>query len=333
MIKLRSLLGLLVLLLLMSLSWLYFSYQAFLQQPITLNEPLEYDINRGSGAFSVASELVSESILKDSYWIKVYLRLNQEQTKIRAGRYLIEPGMNVVQLFQLFSRGEQVEYQITLVEGLTFEQVYQSILSHPEIIITSRGMDREALLSAINAQFRHEEGILFADTYSFHYGYTDIELLKRAHQRLLTVLNQEWESRAQNLPYQSPYEALIMASIIEKETAVPSERDRIAGVFVRRIEKNMRLQTDPTVIYGIGEQYDGNITRKHLKTDTPYNTYTRRGLPPSPIAIVGRESIHAALHPAAGSELYFVAKGDGSHQFSDTLEQHNKAVRKYQLGK
>ena len=177
----------------------------------------------------------------------------------------------------------------------------------------------------------HPEGQFFADTYAFPKGTSDLDYLKRAKKNLDTVLAEEWAMRADALPLNDPYEALILASIVEKETAVAAERPLIAGVFLSRIRKNMRLQTDPTVIYGMGDSYDGNIRRKDLNTDTPYNTYTRAGLPPTPIAMVGREAIRAVMQPEATSALYFVARGDGSHQFSDTLAEHNAAVRKYQL--
>ncbi|WP_144394304.1 endolytic transglycosylase MltG [Pleionea sediminis] len=333
MIKVRSLIGLLALLLLMTVSWLYFSYQTFLEKTIQIDQAIEFDVKDGVGSLAVANQLRSLGYFDGRLWMRAYLWLNKDHHKIKAGRYQLTPDMTLEQVFHTFTDGEQVEYQITLVEGLTFKQVHELITASQKLKTVTADKSQEELLSLMGAEYRHPEGLLFADTYSFHYGYTDAELLKRAHLSLMEVLNEEWETRAENLPYQSPYEALIMASIIEKETAVPSERDRIAGVFIRRLAKRMRLQTDPTVIYGIGESYDGDIKRIHLKTDTPYNTYTRHGLPPTPIAIVGREAIHAALNPADGTELYFVAKGDGSHHFSDTLEEHNKAVRKYILGK
>ncbi|KJS28084.1 MAG: aminodeoxychorismate lyase, partial [Pseudomonas sp. BRH_c35] len=203
--------------------------------------------------------------------------------------------------------------------------------NQPKLEQTLDGLTDAEIMSRIGASGQHPEGRFFPDTYRFTRGTSDADLLRRAYARLEQVLEEEWQQRAEGLPYKDAYQALIMASIIEKETGVPGERGEIAGVFVRRLARGMLLQTDPTVIYGMGEKYKGRITRTDLRTPTPYNTYTNAGLPPTPIAMVGREAIHAALHPADGTSLYFVARGDGSHVFSDTLNQHNRAVREYQL--
>jgi len=332
MIKARSLVGLLTLIVIMTISWFYFSYQQFLSAPIVKQQPLVFEVKAGSGANAVLSQLVSEELTSQEWFGRIFLKLHPELTQVKAGRYLLSPSMTIHDVFELLVSGKQIQYTFTIVEGLTFNQVVRMLLQHGEIDITDlKGLNDKQIFEALDLKYDHAEGALFADTYHFPAGYNAAELLRRSHQRLLAVLEEEWSERQSNLPYQTPYQALIMASIIEKETALESERATIAGVFVRRLQKKMRLQTDPTVIYGIGENFDGNITRKHLRTDTPYNTYTRRGLPPTPIAIVGREAIHAALNPEPGSALYFVAKGDGSHQFSDTLEEHNQAVKKYQL--
>jgi len=331
MIKFRSLIGLLLLLSLMVMSWFYFSYQQFIQAPINIEQPVIMDADKGVGAYALSNQLLNKSILQQPYYIKLHLWLNQDQYIIKAGRYKILPGMNIRDVFLLFTEGKQVEYSIALIEGHTFEQAREIISANPYLKHDTQQMTDAELLKAMGADETFPEGLLFADTYSFPYQYSELALYKRAYGRLKSVLNKAWQERVEDLPYESPYDALIMASIIEKETALESERAKIAGVFVRRLKKNMRLQTDPTVIYGIGKAYTGNIKRIHLKTDTPYNTYTRHGLPPTPISLVGREAIVAALNPEPGNALYFVAKGDGSHYFSDTLQQHNKAVRKYQL--
>lgn len=231
----------------------------------------------------------------------------------------------------LWKRGEVVQYSLTLVEGWNFRQLRSALQNQPKLQQTLDGLSDAEIMAHIGAPELHPEGRFFPDTYRFTRGTSDADLLRRAYARLEQVLEEEWQQRSEGLPYQNAYQALVMASIIEKETGVPEERGEIAGVFVRRLARGMLLQTDPTVIYGMGERYKGRITRTDLRTPTPYNTYTNAGLPPTPIAMVGREAIHAALHPADGTSLYFVARGDGSHVFSDTLDQHNRAVREYQL--
>ena len=221
--------------------------------------------------------------------------------------------------------------QVTLVEGWTYAQALAALHSHPRLSAILAGLDTEQQLAAMAIEVSHPEGWFFPDTYRFTAGMSDADILRRAHQRMRQVLAEEWEARSPDLPYEDAYQALIMASIVERETGQPSEREQIAGVFVRRLRSNMRLQTDPTIIYGLGSDFDGNIRRRHLRQATPYNTYVIRGLPPTPIALPGREAIRAALHPDDSQALYFVAKGDGSHQFSNTLEEHNKAVRHYQI--
>jgi UPF0755 protein len=230
--------------------------------------------------------------------------------------------------------GKVVLHSYTVVEGMTSQQLLSSLADNENLKSTVASLSDQELLSALGTEFHHLEGLFLPETYLFPAGTSDLDFLKRAYNSLETYLNQAWLNKADKLPYETPYEALIMASIIEKETGIPEERTEIAGVFVRRLEKGMRLQTDPTVIYGMGENYDGNIRRKDLRTDTAYNTYTRHGLPPTPIALASKESIYAALHPKDGNSLYFVATGkDGRHYFSSTLKEHNNAVRKYQLKK
>jgi UPF0755 protein len=227
-------------------------------------------------------------------------------------------------------QGKVRRYQVTLVEGQTVRQYLAVLHAHPQIINTLQQGDPDSVAKAI-AIDGSAEGWIYPDTYQFTKGATDLQLLKRAHQTMQGVLQQEWQRRADALPLNNAYQALVLASIIEKETGVTAEREAIAGVFTRRLQQRMRLQTDPTVIYGMGARYKGKITRADLARKTPYNTYRINGLPPTPIASPGRAAIYAALHPKAGDALYFVAKGDGSHQFSATLAQHNKAVRQYQL--
>jgi UPF0755 protein len=224
-----------------------------------------------------------------------------------------------------------VQHALTIIEGWTFKQLMAAVRRHQALTQTLAGVEEQEVMSRLGLEAMHPEGWFYPDTYHFPKGTTDAEFLRRAHQRMTTFLQTAWEKRDKDLPLDSPYQALILASIIEKETGVPSERSKIAGVFIRRLRKGMRLQTDPTVIYGMGERYDGNIRRRDLVTDTPYNTYVHKGLTPTPIAMPSGMAIEAALHPEDGTALYFVATGDGGHHFSNTLEAHNEAVRKYQL--
>ncbi len=239
--------------------------------------------------------------------------------------------MTALQLLQQMVDGEVIQHTLTLVEGWSFKQVMVALRAHHAIRATLQGLTAAEIMSRLGYAGQHPEGRFFPDTYHFPKATSDIEFLRRAYSAMAERLEQEWVAREPDLPLKSAYEALILASIIEKESAVSAERAEIAGVFIRRLNKGMRLQTDPTVIYGMGEAYDGNIRRRDLRHDTPYNTYTRKGLPPTPIAMPGGEAIHAALHPASAESLYFVARGDGTHYFSATLEEHNRAVRKYQL--
>ena len=252
---------------------------------------------------------------------------------IKAGEYELLPGLMPEALFALFVSGKTVSYSITLIEGWSFRQMMAEIEAHPVLQQTLSGLSPEAIMQKLGHEDEHPEGRFFPDTYSFQRNTTDLELLRRAYDRMSRILQDAWAERDENIQLKSPYEALILASIVEKETGAASERAEISGVFSRRLRKGMKLQTDPTVIYGMGDRYKGNIRRKDLKEDTPYNTYVHTGLPPTPICMPGADAIAAAVKPKAGKSLYFVAKGDGSHQFSDTLRQHNNAVRKYQLKK
>lgn len=261
--------------------------------------------------------------------VKWYARFADLQT-IRHGEYEFPENISPHGLLVLMNEGRVVQHAITLIEGSTVQQALQTIQSHPLLTPVIAELTEEELAARLGVRNGSLEGRLFPDTYYFTKGSSDWALVERAFQRSVSVLEQEWLRRADGLPYETAYEALIMASIIEKETGVVHERQTIAGVFVRRLQLGMRLQTDPTVIYGLGAEFDGNLTRAHLRQITPYNTYRISGLPPTPIALPGREAIFAALHPAQGDSLYFVARGDGSHQFSSSLEEHEEAVERYQ---
>ncbi|CAH0990127.1 Endolytic murein transglycosylase [Sinobacterium norvegicum] len=313
-----------------------FGAQQWLQR--TMHTPLAEQfigssvvVGKGSSFSAVANQLQADGIIENARVFVLYARF-YELTDIKAGEYAISVNDTAITLLDKMRKGAVKYYQITLTEGLTLKQLLAKIHANTLIEQTLQLSELPVYMSELGyGEHDNIEGLIFPDSYAFTRGQTDREIIAVAAARLQTVLQQQWQQRQKNLPYKTPYEALVMASIVERETGVARERGEIAGVFVRRLKKRMRLQTDPTVIYGMGDRYNGRITRADLRRDTPYNTYTRNGLPPTPIAAAGKEAIHAALNPKQGSSLYFVAKGDGTHQFSDTLEQHNKAVRTYQL--
>ncbi|MGB5247225.1 MAG: endolytic transglycosylase MltG [Woeseia sp.] len=303
-----------------------------------LNEPLNvptngvsFEIAAGTALGTVSQQLAEQGILDKPQLFTWYARLSGKASAVQAGEYFIEVRTTPSALLQKFVSGNVQLHSFTIIEGWTFRELLAAIAKDASLRSTLTYEDWPALLEKLGAEAEHPEGLFLPETYRFPAGTTDVELLTQAHELLLVALAEEWQGRAENLPLASPYEALILASIIEKETGRADERARIAGVFVRRLQKRMRLQTDPTVIYGIGVDFNGNLTRRDLRTDTPYNTYTRGGLPPTPIALPGRDAIRAAVHPAPGNELFFVATGlgDGSHRFSETKEQHDAAVREF----
>ena len=293
--------------------------------------PVKIEIVAGSSLSRVAAELGEAGFLRSPIIFKLMARVRGVENSIRTGEYELQPGITPVQLLHKIVNGESVQYRITLVEGWTFEQALQAIWSADNIVPSLDGLSMAEVSASMNLGRENPEGLLYPDTYFYTKGTSDIELLLRASEKLNTVLSDAWAARLGALPYADQYEALTMASIIEKESASNSERGLIAAVFVSRMELGMRLQSDPTVIYGMGDRYAGNIRREDLSEQTPYNTYRIGGLPPTPIALSGEESIVAALNPEQTDYLYFVAKGDGSHHFSHTLDEHNAAVREYQL--
>ena len=302
-----------------------------LKQPLNLTQEQLLDVPAGSTPTGTFNRLEAEGVLDDAFWLRLYWRFNLDGQPLHSGEYRMTPGLTAEGLIGLWQRGEVVQYSLTLVEGWNFRQVRSALAKHEKIVQTLSGLSDSEVMDKLGHPGVFPEGRFFPDTYRFVRGMTDVEFLKKAYNRLDDVLAQEWSKRAADAPYTDPYQALIMASLVEKETGVPEERGQIAGVFVRRMKIGMLLQTDPTVIYGLGERYNGKLTRAHLKEANPYNTYLIAGLPPTPIAMVGREAIHAALNPVPGSSLYFVARGDGSHIFSDDLDAHNAAVREFQL--
>jgi len=312
---------------------LWVHHQTFVQTPLSVpGERLVLDVPRGTGFRTLGQQLVADGVLADPYSFLVLAYRSGKANQLKSGEYALTTGMTPLQLLDDLTSGKTIQYSVTLVEGLNFRQALAAIAAAPELEGSLTDLSDEELMARIGHPGEHPEGQLFPDTYAYPRGTQALDLVKRAYARMQTILGEEWAQREEGLPLTTPYEALILASIVEKETGLAAERPEIAGVFVRRLRKGMKLQTDPTVIYGMGAAFDGNIRRSDLTTDTPYNTYVRTGLPPTPIALPGRDAIHAALHPAAGDSLYFVAKGDGGHAFSATLEEHNRAVRRYQLG-
>ncbi len=306
-------------------------YQSFLREPVNLGaETILYEIPAGTSFRHLVDDLYERRILDRPFYWRMLARIQNKAGKIKAGEYRIAAHLTPQQLLDHFVAGKTTQYSITIPEGWTYKQLRQEIARHPQIVQTLA--DGDDLMANLSKPGVSPEGWFYPDTYHFPKGTTDVDILTRSHEFMKQRLQLAWDDRAEGLPLKTPYEALIMASIVEKETAVSAERPMIAAVFISRLNKGMRLQTDPTVIYGLGNKYDGNLTRKDLRHDTPYNTYLHKGLTPSPIAMPGGGALHAALNPARTTALYFVAKGDGSHYFSETYEEHRKAVIQYQLG-
>ncbi len=303
-----------------------------LDTPLTVAEDgAAFEIPPGSAFTEVSSRLEAEGMLSDARILTLYARWTGDANSIQAGEYLIEQGTTPRELLTIFTSGSVRLYSFTIVEGWNHRELLTALQEHPEVVAEMTADDWPALLADLGAEETWPEGLFLPETYHFPGGTTDREVLGEAYELMQTALAELWEERSEMTLVETPYEALILASIVEKETARADERQRIAGVFTRRLDRRMRLQTDPTVIYGIGPDFNGNLTRRDLRTDTPYNTYTRHGLPPTPIAMPGRAAIEAALNPADGEELYFVATGlgDGSHKFSVTNEEHEAAVQEY----
>lgn len=310
--------------------WLKNHLDNYGDTPINLPASSLYELQRGTSFIGLLSRLEQQGIIESQWKLRLYAHFNDEVHQIKSGEYRLQPGQSYRQLLEQFAKGDVVQRQVTLVEGLRLQDYLLAFAEQNELVHTLEGKTYAEIAELVGYDGDNPEGWFFPDTYSFTKGATDLDILKRAYKRTQQVLEQEWRQRAKDLPLKSPYEALILASIVEKETGAPEEREQIAGVFIRRLEKGMRLQTDPTVIYGMGDRYEGKIRRSDLNQHTPYNTYRIDGLPPTPIASAGQEAIHAALQPADGKALYFVAKGDGRHYFSATLKEHNNAVNEYQ---
>lgn len=314
------------------LGWAWMEYDEFRRTPLNLEQGgLIYQVPKGASLASIAQNLESAGIIADARYLQWYGRYTGQASRIRAGEYRLTDDLLPDTLLALLVSGRSVTYSLTLLEGWNIRQVRAAVAGHEALTHTLEGVDDNELMARLGRPGEHPEGRFFPETYQFTRGMTDLEFLGRALQTMDQELADAWAQRSADVPLTTPYEALILASIVEKETGQADERGEIAGVFARRLVKGMKLQTDPTVIYGIGERFDGNIRRRDLVEDTPYNTYVHAGLPPTPICMPGRDALRAAVNPAPGKTLFFVARGDGSHAFSATLDEHNAAVRKYQL--
>ena len=314
-------------------AWFYTDYRRFADAPLALGAKEHVlDIRLGTPFTRIVAELRRRGFTTEPtlYWRALAGEMRVAEG-LHAGEYAIEQGLTPRSLLARMARGEVIQHRITLIEGSTFREQRLVLAASSALEQRTAAMSDAEVMAAIGAPGVHPEGRLLPETYAYTRGMSDLDVMRRAYEAMQKVLEQAWAKRVPDLPLDTPEQMLVLASIVEKETGRADERARIAGVFVRRLKIGMRLQTDPTVIYGVGPAFDGNLTRMHLRTDTPYNTYTRFGLPPTPIAAPGRDALRAVAQPADGNELYFVSRGDGSHQFSATLREHNAAVVKYQL--
>lgn len=309
------------------IGWLYLHVHSSISLPVT---PYEFSIRPGSNLKQVSQQLADAGVFPNKWPLILLARYLNQESAIKAGDYRLTENISQIALLDYLTKGDAKQNEIRFLEGSTFAQLRKVLNEHPAIQNRTTNLSDQEILQLIGATETAAEGLFFPDTYSFIRDSSDIEILQRAYQTMQNHLQSSWLSRAESLPLATPYEALILASLIEKETGLESDRTTIAGVFINRLRKGMRLQTDPTIIYGLGEQFDGNLRKKDLLTDQEYNTYTRAGLPPTPIALPSLASIRAALNPADTDALYFVAKGNGESQFSSNLADHNKAVNQYQ---
>jgi len=311
------------------LIWGGMHYHILKKKPVVAHQST-IEIKKGDTLDSVINRLHAQGIEVNKIWFKLYAYRSHIDRMLKVGEYALKKGATAMDILATFKEGKTRRYAITFPEGWNFKQMLRAIQKNPNIHHTLSDDQLATIMQKIGSDQTHPEGQFFPDTYYFEKNSSDLELLKRAHKKMQQVLASEWEKRDKDIPLESPYEALVLASIIEKETAAAEERKKIAGVFSRRLKMDMRLQTDPTVIYGMGEDYQGNIRRQDLREPTPYNTYVNKGLPPTPIAMPGKAAITVALHPADGTALFFVARGNGRHAFSTTYAMHEKYVQTYQ---
>ena len=303
-----------------------------LTQPLPISDERIVEVERGASLSRTLRSLQAEGVLEQPEVLRIWARINGSAASIHAGEYRLQPGMTPLAMLDEFVAGRVMRRHFTLIEGWRFSDLRSALAAAPRLRHDSADLTDTEIMARLGRPEVAAEGRFFPDTYDYLADQSDLVILRRAMLRMDEMLAREWQGRSFGLPYETPDEALVMASIVEKETGLPSERATVAAVFVRRLERRMRLQTDPTVVYGLGEDFGGTLTRADLRKDTPWNTYVHHGLPPTPIAMPGLASIRAALHPAETDALYFVARGDGSSHFSATLEEHNAAVWRYLRG-
>lgn len=332
-VRIRILLGLVAFVLVVAAGVAWQEFARFADAPMAVHDHAPaLEIPRGASFHQIVDTLQARHLSAAPYlfWRALAMRMGVTRD-LHSGEYALRPGMTPRQLFGDMAHSRVVQHRFTIVDGWTFKALRRALDQAPDLRHLTSGASNASIMRRLGDPGENPEGRFLPETYAFVRGDSDLDILKRSHAAMQKVLKRAWANRAGNLPLKTPYQALILASIVERETARPVERREIAGVFIRRLRRGMLLQTDPTVIYGMGDAYKGNIRKRDLETDTPYNTYLHPGLPPTPIALPGKPAIEAALHPAAGDALYFVARGDGTHVFSATLAEQNRAVRCYQL--
>jgi len=300
-----------------------------MNESISLSSPTFLTIKSGTSVSSFSKELVNKGWIKNRVWLRIYSRLYPQKVALKAGTFKIDAHISLQTLLSQLVQGKEYQFSLTFIEGTTFKEWLVQLKNAPHLVQTLNNLPVNKIAKRLSIKKNNPEGWFFPDTYSYTAGTTDIELLARSHKKMARYLHDLWDKRPKNLPYKDAYQALIMASIIEKESGYSGELSLISSVFINRLNKRMRLQTDPTVIYGLGERYKGDIKRSHLQEETPYNTYRINGLPPTPIAMPGLAALTASLHPKKSPYLYFVSNADGAHVFSTSLGEHNRAVRLY----
>ena len=308
----------------------YTEYNKFIQKEIVLTPKTSvFEIKKGTNITIISNDLEKKGIISNAIYFKILARLEKKASKVKAGEYQLLPNMKAGDLLDLFVSGKTLQHQLSIIEGRTFKNLVDAIRNHPTLIQTLSDDDYNNIMAKIGSDKLNPEGWFYPDTYNFPSKTTDLDFLKRAHKKMQEYLDDAWQKREKNPYIKTPYDALILASIVEKETGIPEERPLIAGVFLNRLKLDMMLQTDPTVIYGMGDSYKGVIYKSSLERDTPYNTYTRKGLTPTPIATPSLQAIQAVFHPQKTDKLFFVADGTGGHYFSKTNAEHDKAVARY----